>query len=208
MRKHILLTLSILALVFNLKAQDAEMVFKSVVDKLKTYDNIEIAFDYNMINTEAGIYETMDGVGFLKGKAYKLKIMGQDIICDGTTTWTYNADAEEVMISEVDSSDEGGTPLAIIDKYYDNITAKFLDESNGDIKKIEVKSLVGDDNFEKIIVSIDTKTLEIKDLHVFDNNKNEFVYVITRFVTDQMLPADFFTLKESDYPDAEIIDMR
>ena len=175
MKKHIILIISTLVLSIGTKAQSAEELFKNVVDKLKSYENIEITFDYNMINTEAGIYETMDGVGFLKGKAYKLKIMGQDIICDGTTTWTYNADAEEVMISEVDNSDEGGTPLAIIDKYYDNITAKFLDESNGDIKKIEVKSLVGDDSFEKIIVSLDTKTLEIKDLHVFDNNKNEFV---------------------------------
>lgn len=208
MRKHILLTLSVLALAFSVKAQDAETVFKSAVDKLKAYENIEIAFDYNMINTEAGIFETMDGIGFLKGNAYKLRIMGQDIICDGTTTWSYNADAQEVMISEVDNSDEGSTPLSIINKYYDNFTAKFLDESNGDVKKIEVKTLSGDENFEKIIVSLDAKSLEIKELHVFDKNKNEFVYVITRFVTNQILPPDFFTFKESDYPDAEIIDMR
>ena len=45
-------------------------------------------------------------------------------------------------------------------------------------------------------------------MHVFDKNKNEFVYVITKFVTNQKLPAGFFTFKETDYPDAEIIDMR
>ncbi len=206
MKKHILLIFSILALLLNAKAQDAETLFKAAVDKLKSYDNIEITFDYNMINTEAGIYETMEGAGFLQGDAYKLHIMGQDIICNGSTIWTYNADAEEVMISEADNS-EGGSPLAIINSYYDNITAKFISES-GNIKKIEAKSLFSDDNIEKIIVTIDSSSLEIKDLHVFDKNKNEFVYDITKFVTNQQLPADFFTFKESDYPDAEIIDMR
>lgn len=207
MKKYFLLIISLLALSIGLKAQSAEDVFQSVVDKLKSYDNIEIAFDYNMINTEAGIYETMEGVGYIQGEAYKLKIMGQDIICDGSTMWTYNADAEEVMISEVDKSDGGGSPLAIINSYYENISAKFIENSTS-TKKIEAKSLLGDENIDKIIITIDAKTLEIKDLHVYDKNKNEFVYDITKFVTNQNLPVDFFTFKEADYPDAEIIDMR
>ena len=207
MKKYFLLIISLLALSIGLKAQSAEDVFQSVVDKLKSYDNIEIAFDYNMINTEAGIYETMEGVGYIQGEAYKLKIMGQDIICDGSTMWTYNADAEEVMISEVDKSDGGGSPLAIINSYYENISAKFIENSTS-TKKIEAKSLLGDENIDKIIITIDAKTLEIKDLHVYDKNKNEFVYDITKFVTNQNLPVDFFTFKEADYPEAEIIDMR
>ena len=207
MKKRIILIISLLTLSIGLKAQSVESLFRGIIDKLKSYDNVETVFDYNMINTEAGIYETMDGIGYLQGDSYKLKIMGQDIICDGTTIWTYNADAEEVMISEVDKSDGSGSPLAILDSYYDNITAKIVDES-GNIKKIEVKSLISNENIDKIIVTVDTNISEIKDLHVFDKNKNEFVYVITSFVTNQKLPADFFTFKESDYPDAEIIDMR
>ena len=207
MKKHIFLIISILALAFSAKAQYAETTFKAAVDKLKSYNNIEITFDYNMINTEAGIFETMEGAGVLQGDAYVLHILGQDIICDGTTIWTYNADAEEVMISDVDNADGGGSPLSIINSYYDNISAKVVDEA-GIIKKIEVKPLFSDENIEKLIVTLNTNTLEIKDLHVFDKNKNEFVYVITKFVTNQKLPAGFFTFKEADYPDAEIIDMR
>ncbi len=207
MRKHILLIISILSLTFGIKAQNAETLFKNTVDKLKSYNNIEITFDYNMINLEAGIFETMEGSGVLQGEAYKLHILGQDIICNGATIWTYNADAEEVMISDVDNSDGGGSPLSVINSYYDNISAKIIEEA-GTTKKIEVKPLISDENIDKLIVTINTNNLEIKDLHVFDKNKNEFVYVINKFVTNQKLPADFFTFKESDYPDAEIIDMR
>lgn len=206
MKKHLLLII-IALMALATKAQNAETMFKSAVDKLKKYDNIEIAFDYNMINTEAGIFETMDGAGFLQGEAYKLFIMGQVIICDGNTTWTYNSDAEEVMITEVDKSDGSGSPIAVIESYYDNISAKFVDEK-GSVKKIEVKSLMSNDNFKKIIVTLDSNTLDIKDIHLFDNDDTEFVYVIKKFVTNQKLPADFFTFKESDFPDAEIIDMR
>ena len=206
MKKHFLLII-IALMALGVKAQNAETMFKSAVDKLKSYDNIEIEFDYNMINMEAGIYETMDGAGFLQGEAFKLFIMGQVIICDGNTTWTYNSDAEEVMITEVDKTDGNGSPLSIIESYYDNITAKIVDEA-GIIKKIEVKSLISNDNFKKIIVTIDSNTLAIKDIHLFDNDDTEFVYVIKKFVTNQKLPADFFTFKESDFPDAEIIDMR
>ena len=207
MKKHIILIISTLVLSIGTKAQSAEELFKNVVDKLKSYENIEITFDYNMINTEAGIYETMEGLGYLQGNAYKLKIMGQDIICDGITTWTYNADAEEVMISNVDNSDGNSTPLAIIESYYDNFTAKVI-ENAGDITKIEVKSSVKEENIDKLIITLNKNTLKINDIHVFDNNQNEFVYVINSMVTNQQLPADFFTFKESDYPDAEIIDMR
>jgi len=206
MKKHLLLII-IALMALSAKAQNAETLFKSAVDKLKSYDNIEIAFDYNMINTEAGIFETMDGAGFLQGDAFKLFIMGQVIICDGHTTWTYNSDAEEVMITEVDKSDGSGSPISVIESYYDNITAKYVDEA-GAIKKIEVKSLISNDNFKKIIVTLDSNNLEIKDIHLFDNDETEFVYVIKKFVTNQKLPADFFTFKESDFPDAEIIDMR
>lgn len=206
MKKHLLLII-IALMALSAKAQNAETLFKSAVDKLKSYDNIEIAFDYNMINTDAGIFETMDGAGFLQGDAFKLFIMGQVIICDGHTTWTYNSDAEEVMITEVDKADGSGSPISVIESYYDNITAKYVDEA-GAIKKIEVKSLISNDNFKKIIVTLDSNTLEIKDIHLFDNDDTEFVYVIKKFVTNQKLPADFFTFKESDFPDAEIIDMR
>ena len=62
--------------------------------------------------------------------------------------------------------------------------------------------------FKKIIITLDSNNLEIKDIHHFDIDETEFVYVIKKFVTNQKLPAEFFTFKESDFPDAEIIDMR
>lgn len=208
MKKYIVLIISFLALGFSVMAQNAESFLKSAVDKLKSYDNIAISFDYDMINTDAGINESMEGSACMQGNAYRLNILGQEIICDGTTTWTYNADAEEVMISEVDNENGKGTPLAVMNSYYDDINAKFTDDGKTDIRKIEAKPKSADDNLNKLLITLNVKTLEIKDIHIFDNNGNEFVYIIKTFVTNQELPADYFTFKESAYPDAEVIDMR
>lgn len=207
MKKYLLLIISILALTANTFAQDAEQVFKAAVDKLKAYNNIEIAFDYQMINRAAGIDELMTGTGFLQGEAYKLSVAGQDMICDGATLWTYLPDSQEVMVSSVDSED-GGSPLSIINSYYDNINAKFLPSGDTSKMMIEVSPKEKDENFSKLVVVTDTKTMNLKEVRLFDNNGSEFVYNITKFVTNQVLPDNFFTFNEQDYPDAEIIDMR
>lgn len=207
MKKYLLLIISILTFTANTFAQDAEQVFKATVDKLKSYDNIEIAFDYQMINTAAGIDELMTGTGHLQGDSYKLNIAGQEMICDGTTLWTYMPDSQEVMVSSVDS-EYGGSPLSIINAYYDNISAKFLPSGDPSKMMIEVSPKEKDENFSKLVVVTDTKTMELKEVRLFDNNGSEFVYNITKFVTNQVLPDNFFTFNEQDYPDAEIIDMR
>lgn len=207
MRKHLMLIISILTLATNTFAQNAEQVFKAAVDKLKAYDNIEIAFDYQMINTTAGIDELMTGTGHLQGDSYKLNIAGQEMICDGTTLWTYMPDSQEVMVSSVDSED-GGSPLSIINSYYDNINAKFLPGSDPSKTTIEVTPKEKDENFNKLVVVAETKTMNLKEVHLFDNNGSEFVYNITKLVTNQILPDNFFTFNEENYPDAEIIDMR
>lgn len=207
MRKHLMLIISILTLATNTFAQNAEQVFKAAVDKLKAYDNIEIAFDYQMINTTAGIDELMTGTGHLQGDSYKLNIAGQEMICDGTTLWTYMPDSQEVMVSSVDSED-GGSPLSIINAYYDNISTKFLPSGDPSKMMIEVSPKEKDENFSKLVVVTDTKTMNLKEVRLFDNNGSEFVYNITKFVTNQVLPDNFFTFNEQDYPDAEIIDMR
>lgn len=207
MRKYLMLIISILALATNTFAQNAEQVFKAAVDKLKAYDNIEIAFDYRMINTTAGIDELMTGTGHLQGDSYKLNIAGQEMICNGSTLWTYMPDSQEVMVSSVDSED-GGSPLSIINSYYDNINAKFLSGSDPSKTTIEVTPKGKDENFNKLVVVAETKTMNLKEVHLFDNNGSEFVYSITKFITNQILPDNFFIFNEEDYPGAEIIDMR
>lgn len=203
MKKTLLLIIGILISI-NLSAQNAEEFLNNVIEKIKSYNDISIVFNYKIINKEANIYENMIGYASIKGDSYKLNVDGQEMISDGKVLWTHIIDDEEVMISEV-TEDTNVSPLAIIESFSNNITVKFL-ENNAETKAVEIKENDGE-NFEKIILTTD-KDLRIKKIHAYFSEGNEFVYEITEFTTNQNLPDSMFTFNESLYPNVEVIDMR
>ncbi|MBE6343292.1 MAG: outer membrane lipoprotein carrier protein LolA [Lentimicrobiaceae bacterium] len=204
-RKTFLLILGILASII-MQAQSADDFLKKAIEKNKSYNDISVIFNYQMINNSAGVYENINGYASMKGGSYIMNIDGQEMVCDGTTLWTHLVDDEEVMISEV--TDENNTsPIAIIDSFSQNITASFVESDNPDIKIIEVKENEGD-TFETVRLYFDIKDLNIKKVHIIVGDGNEFIYEITDFKTNQNLPDNMFIFDENLYPNVEVIDMR
>ena len=204
-KKAFLLILGILANI-AIQAQSADEFLKQAIEKNKSYNDISIIFNYQMINNSAGIYENINGYASMKGDSYIMNVDGQEMICDGTTLWTYLVDDEEVMISEV-TDDSNTSPIAIIDSFSQNITASFVESDNHDIKIIEVRENEGD-TFEKAILHFNIKDLNIKKVHIIVGDGNEFIYEITDFKTNQNLPDNMFIFDENLYPNVEVIDMR
>ena len=204
-RKTFLLIFGILASI-AIQAQSADEFLKQAIEKNKSYNDISIIFNYQMINNSAGIYENINGYASMKGDSYIMNVDGQKMICDGTTLWTYLVDDEEVMISEV-TDDSNTSPIAIIDSFSQNITASFVESDNPDIKIIEIKENEGD-TFEKVRLHFDIKDLNIKKVHIIVGDGNEFIYEITDFKTNQNLPDNMFIFDENLYPNVEVIDMR
>ena len=203
--KTFLLILGILASII-MQAQSADDFLKKAIEKNKSYNDISVIFNYQMINNSAGVYENINGYASMKGGSYIMNIDGQEMVCDGTTLWTHLVDDEEVMISEV--TDENNTsPIAIIDSFSQNITASFVESDNPDIKIIEVKENEGD-TFETVRLYFDIKDLNIKKVHIIVGDGNEFIYEITDFKTNQNLPDNMFIFDENLYPNVEVIDMR
>lgn len=204
--KKIILSLTIIMLAICAQAQSADDFFKNVIEKTKSYDNINIIFRYKMINKEAGINESMQGYGSMKGDSFKINVNGQELISDGEILWTHLIDDEEVMISEV-TEDNNTSPLAIIDSFSENIEVNFITNDNPDITTIEIKEKEGE-TFDKIEISVNNKDLKIKEIHAYTADNNEFIYEINEFSTNQELPDDFFKFNETLHPNVEIIDMR
>ncbi len=205
MKKTFLIIIGLL-LSFKVSAQNAEEFLNSVIEKNKSYDDISIIFNYNIINKDAGYNESMSGYASMKGNSYILNVGGQEMISDGETLWTHLIDEEEVMISEV-TEDNNNSPLAIIESFSQNISVNIVNDNQADVKTLEIKENEGD-TFEKITISVDSKDLKLKKIHVYLTDGNEFVYSITKFATNQNLPDSMFTFNESLYPNVEVIDMR
>lgn len=206
MKRTLYITFLVLFASLSAYCQKADEMFRSVVDGIKAFKNIEISFEYKMTNDVVGINETITGNGFLQGDAYRLDLGSQILICDGNTLWTYLPDDAEVMISDVNAEDGSNTPLSIIESYYDNVNV-VLDDKNEDFKSFVITPQ-NEDKFKKIIVNIDKKTSHLKEIHVYDDDDNIFSYIINKFITNQELPQNTFVFDEESHPDVEVIDMR
>lgn len=206
MKRTLYITFLVLFASLSAYCQKADEMFRSVVDGIKAFKNIEISFEYKMTNDIVGINETITGNGFLQGDAYRLDLGSQILICDSNTLWTYLPDDAEVMISDVNAEDGSNSPLSIIESYYDNVNV-VLDDKNEDFKSFVITPQ-NEDKFKKIVVNIDKKTSHLKEIHVYDDDDNIFSYIINKFVTNQELPQNTFVFDEESHPDVEVIDMR
>lgn len=205
MKRIFLSLLSLFIVVSQAFSQSADEFFKTMLNKIKSYDNIEISFSCKLINKVADIDENMTGLCFIQGKSYKLNINNQEIICNGEILWTYLIEDKEVMISK--APEDNNTPLAIMNLYSDNVNTKFINNSNPKLKTIEVKEN-NENNFSSLEITVDAETFEIKNMHVLTPDNNEFIYILDKFITNQTLPDNFFIFDETQHPDVEIIDMR
>src|SRR5665647_1238683 len=84
--------------------QDAKA--KVILDKLsqtsKSYKTIQIDFSFTLENKSGSITDTNEGSVALKGKSYRLHMpaMGMEVFSNGTATWSYMTESNEVNITE------------------------------------------------------------------------------------------------------------
>jgi outer membrane lipoprotein-sorting protein len=189
---------------------DAAKLLEEVINKTTSYSNFKADLDYTMVNVEMNIDEKKSGVIYVQGDAYRLEMEGQMIICDGHTVWTYLPDSEEVMVSNVEDSDESISPTQILSKYSSDYKARFSTDKNckdENMKAISLKPEEGN-KFEKMTVIVNAKKLSLESFSIYDKNGNIFTYNINSLIPDQVLSDTVFTFNEKAYPDVEVIDMR
>jgi outer membrane lipoprotein-sorting protein len=185
-------------------------ILNDLQEQTESYENMKAKFEYLMINEEEGINESFEGVLYMKGDAYRLMIAGQIVICDGETIWTYIEDAEEVQINTIEEDDETITPSQLFSSYQENYKSKFQKEIviDGTIYQLLVLTPNEGKTYSKIELMVDKDKKEIYSFSIFDKSGSTYTYQVEQFTHDIPLEEGMFTFDESDFPDAEIIDMR
>ena len=189
-----------------IKAQSAQEFLNKVIDRTKSYQDISIVFNYRFIFENDDVNEKMNGYASIKGDSYLLNLGNQLIISNGETLWNYLIDDQEVMISEA-TEDNNSSPIAMLNSFSKNVTASFIDSYDVYLSTIELKEKEGK-TFEKIQISVDSRNMTLKEIHIFNTDGSELIYDITSFTTNQNLPDNMFTFDEKLHPDVEVIDMR
>lgn len=194
------------------RAQNAASILDKAASAYENSNGMSASFTLNTRSDVQKVSESFEGTIHMKGD--KFTLVTPDIITwfDGTTQWTYVERNEEVNVSTPTGDELQFTnPALLLRMYKKGFTPKYLGESTasngkaaydieltpkkkGDITRVELQI----EKFSGFPVSI---KVEAK------NGVSNTIY-ISNLKTGVNQPDGFFVFKESDYPDAEVIDLR
>jgi outer membrane lipoprotein carrier protein len=215
--KKLLLLIVVVTLVNLLYSQDTEKgdkksneILDRLTKKTEAYKTIKAEFAYIMKNADAGIDEKTEGTLFVKGDKYRLLIAGQVVICDGTSTWTYIKDADEVQINSVDNSEDAITPNKLLTSYNKDYKSKFVKESfqyGTTVNIIDLTPIEGK-SFSSVRVILDKVKDQLLEITIFDKNGSTYTYIINKFEPDIPVNDSQFAYSKTEFPGADVVDMR
>src|SRR6187549_1094514 len=96
--------------------------------KYKAIPAFEANFSYVLTNETEKVNEEFKGKITVKGDKFKMVLPEQEVINNGTTTWTYLPEAKEVNIDNYDPNSDDVNPSKIYDIYKKGYKYLFLEE--------------------------------------------------------------------------------
>jgi len=192
-----------ISMVFSQNGVSAKKILDGVSDKMSSYNNVFVDFDYVLDNKSEDVQQEMSGDVVMQGDKYIVNLFGSTQIFDGSKTYTIIPENEEVNISDADiDSDNTFTPSKFY-SFYKNGYTYFLDE----IKKVNgkqiqfVKLIPIDSNSEidSILVGIDLRTEHIYQIIEIGKNKTQTILTANVIKTDQNLDSSLFRFNEKKY---------
>ena len=185
----------------SLNAQSANTLLSEVAEKVKSYENISIDFNYELSNTAANSKEETRGSVKLQDDKYVLDLFGGKVLFDGAKMYQISAEDEEINISSP-SSDETLTPSNMLTFFEKGYNATMDIEQNVQGRKIQYVKLVptnGGDEFKYILLGIDKQTKHIYNQIISQANGSEITITVTNFKTNQPLSSTLFQFEKSKY---------
>lgn len=196
--------------------QDAKA--KAILDKLsqtnKSFKTIQIDFAFTLENKSGSVTETNEGSVALKGKSYRLHMpaMGMEVFSNGTATWSYMTESNEVNVTENDpNSDEVLSPANLFTIYEKGFNYTYIGEETISGKASQVIDLFPTDKtreFTKVRLYVDKVKSQILKAKTFNKDGNAYTLSLKNMKTDQNLTDDYFKFDAAKYPKVEVNDMR
>jgi outer membrane lipoprotein carrier protein len=214
MKARIFLTFTLLMAGLNAFSQYDQKAFEILEAMSKRYKAItsfEAGISYTLTNDVDKVNEEFKGKILVKGDKFRLILPEQEVINNGTATWTYIPDAKEVTIDNFDPSTDDVNPSKIYEIYKKGFKYLLLGQETEAGTKVDVIDLVPekkDAQYFKIKMRISQKDKSILSWTMYDRSGNRFKYSITRFIPNAKIEDTAFTWDAKKYPGVEEIDLR
>ncbi len=203
-------TLVLLALILGLgpacaqNSEKAKALLDEVYNKVKSYDNIQVEFKYELNNSEADIHQETRGDVTLQGDKYLFNYMGSQQLYDGKKVYTIVPENEEVTIEDKSDDENTITPSDMLTFYREGHTYDWDILQNVQGRKIQYVKLTPIDShseIKSILLGIDAETKNIYKLIETGKNGTKTTITVNSFKTNQPLSRTLFTFDEDKYKD-------
>jgi len=205
--KHIIvLFLALLSFSFSYSQSDpkAEQLINEVLEKVKSYENINVKFSYNLENKATNTSEETRGEVYISGEKYRLELDGNIIIYDGKKMYTIDQANEEVKISSVYDDDSSITPSKMLTFFEDGYNYKWDIEQNQSgriIQYIELIPIDSEAEYKNVLLGTDKYTKNVSNVIYTMNNGTRTELKIYSFKTNEPLSENLFKFDKSKYLD-------
>lgn len=214
MIKRLSLTLFSLLTAFASFAQydpNAFQVLEAMSKRYKALTSFEAALTYTLTNDASKVNDKFEGKIIVKGDKFRLTLPEQEVINNGTVTWTYIPEANEVTIDNFDPNSEDINPSKIYEIYKKGFKYLLLEPETESGVKVDVVDLVPekkDAQYFKIKMRISQKDRSIVSWTMYDRSQNRFKYSITKFTPNVKVEDAVFTWDPRKHPGVEEINLR
>lgn len=193
-------------------AQNAASILDKAAKAYEGSNGVSASFALNTRSEVQNVSESFEGTINMKGDKFTLVTPDMTTWFDGTTQWTYVERNEEVNVSTPTGDELQFTnPAMLLRVYKKGFTPKYIGESTASNGKtaydIELTPKKKGD-ITRVVLQIEKFSNFPASIKVEAKNGVTNTIHISNLKTGVNQPDSFFVFKESDYPDADVIDLR
>ena len=213
--KQALLLLATFLISLSSFAQDdpkSKTIVDALIAKNKTYTSFDADFSSRLVNTASKLDVKQEGNIKVKGRKFRLALLDNIVINDGTALWTYSKKSNEVSISDPKEMDETLDPANLFNVYEKGFKSQYVGASTEDGVAVEMIKLFPLDPskkpFHTVILTVDKKKMEPRKVEMKYKDGNDVTYVLKSFKPNAEMVDALFVFDKSKYPGVEVNDMR
>jgi outer membrane lipoprotein-sorting protein len=206
-----------LIIALSLASFAADAMSRSLSEFLKTVSDSQVSFEYSFVMNREGAKITGDGSVTLQDDAFRLSGNGLEMWCDGSTSWTVDRSAEEILIQPVEDSgdDYASNPALLVTSVDKNFTELSGGESKFNGKVVNVSILSPREEFKsssdisQMKLFFRTNTSDLIGLEVKMEDGSVCTFTISNFKTQEKISSKAeFRFNENIPSDYVVTDLR
>lgn len=213
--KNTILFFATLLLAANTYAQDdpkSRAIVDAVIAKNKTYKSFDADFSSRLVNTASKLDVKQDGNLKVKNRKFRLTLLDNVVINDGTALWTYSKKTNEVSITNPSEMDETLDPANLFNVYEKGFKSQYVGAGTEDGVAVETINLFPLEPAKKayhtVVLTVDKAKMEPKKVVMKYKDGNVVTYTLKKFTPNAEMVDALFAFDKGKYPGVEVNDMR